>query len=129
MLPAPLARLLVVEDDPDILEIARLSLSVVGGYEVETCTSGARAVAAACRFRPDLILLDVMMPGCDGPQTLRALRAATETAGIPVVFMTARVDAGQVAAFRALGAIDVLFKPFDPMGLPGALRAAWERRT
>ncbi len=123
----PLSRILYVEDDPDIQEVARLALEAVGGFVVRVCGSGAEALQEAAGFGPDLILLDVMMPGMDGPTTLAMLRQLPAIAATPVVFMTAKVQPREVIEFQQLGALDVVFKPFDPMSLPGELQAIWER--
>ncbi len=123
----PLTRILMVEDDPDIRAIAHLSLTAVGGFTVGLCASGEEALAQAEAFAPDLILLDVMMPGLDGPATLAALRRIPALASTPALFMTAKVQPQEVAQYRELGALDVVAKPFDPMALPGQLRALWER--
>ena len=123
----PLTRILMVEDDPDIRAVAHLSLTAVGGFMVALCASGEEALAQAEAFAPDLLLLDVMMPGMGGPATLAALRAKPALAGVPALFMTAKVQPQEVAHYRDLGAADVLPKPFDPMALPGQLRALWER--
>ncbi len=120
-------RILCVEDDPDIRQIARLSLGTIGRLTVELCASGAEALARAPEFAPDLILLDVMMPGMDGPTTLARLRELPALAGTPVVFMTAKVQPPEVARYRALGAVDVIAKPFDPMTLAKDVKAIWAR--
>jgi CheY-like chemotaxis protein len=123
----PLQRLIYVEDEPDIQAVARLALEVVGGFTVEVCSSGEEALRRAPGFRPDLILLDVMMPGMDGPGTLQALRALPELAATPAVFMTAKVQPAEVAHFKSLGALDVIAKPFDPMTLSDTVREIWNR--
>ncbi len=124
----PLRRILLVEDDPDIQEVARMALEVVGGFVVQVCASGPEALRAAAEFAPDLAILDVMMPGMDGPRTLQELRKQESTATTPVVFMTAKVQSHEVAAYQRMGALDVVFKPFDPMTLATTLRQIWERR-
>lgn len=123
----PLQRLIYVEDEPDIQAVARLALEAVGGFTVEVCSSGEEALRRAPAFRPDLILLDVMMPGMDGPGTLQALRALPELAATPAVFMTAKVQPAEVAHFKSLGALDVIAKPFDPMTLSDTVREIWNR--
>lgn len=125
---ASLQRILCVEDEGDIRAVARLALEAVGGFTVEMAASGDEALRRAGDFKPDLLLLDVMMPGMDGPATLRALRTMSQTAEVPVVFLTARAQASEVAALRALGAIGVITKPFDPMTLAGQLRSIWDAR-
>jgi two-component system, OmpR family, response regulator len=112
----PAARLLVVDDEPTILELLSGSLRFAG-YEVITATSGAEAVRGAAQSRPDLILLDVMMPGMDGPTTLTHLQKNPRTSAIPVVFMTARAQPREIEHFIGLGAQGVISKPFDPMTL------------
>ncbi len=122
-----LNRILYVEDEEMLRTVTNLALTRIGKFTVELCDSGTRAVAVAKSFKPDLILLDVMMPGMDGPATLRALQADTETAGIPVIFITAKVQPREVEAFLALGVIDVVPKPFEPMTLARDIRAIWDR--
>jgi two-component system OmpR family response regulator len=120
-----LRRILFVEDDPDIQTVARMALEAIGGFTVLACGSGSEALARLDEFAPDLVLLDVMMPGMDGPATLGALRQSTTGQDLPVVFMTARVQAQEVAAYREMGAEDVIAKPFDPMMLSEQVLAIW----
>jgi CheY-like chemotaxis protein len=115
-------RVLHVDDEPDIREVVEISLGLDPDFTVQSCNSGSEALAVAARWRPDLILLDVMMPGLDGPATLAQLRQNAETAHFPVVFMTARTRARETDRFRSLGAVGVIPKPFDPMTLAGSLR-------
>jgi CheY-like chemotaxis protein len=122
---APLTRILMVDDEADIRVIAHLSLTAVGGFTVELCSSGPEALQKATSFAPDLILLDVMMPGMDGPTTLKGLREIPSLAQTPVVFMTAKVQPLEIAQLKACGAIDVLPKPFDPMALSESLKRIW----
>ena len=117
-------RVLVVDDDDDVRTIARLSLSRLGGMTVLEARSGREAVGLAARERPDVVLLDVMMPELDGAGTLAALRAAEETRGIPVVFLTAKALPAEVERLKSLGAVDVLTKPFEPRELAAQLRTA-----
>ena len=125
----PLNTILYVEDDPDIQAVACIALETVGGFTLRACSSGREALdAAAAGFAPDLLLLDVMMPGMDGPTTLDGLRRLTPTAGTPAVFMTAKVQASEIAYFKSLGALGVIAKPFDPMLLAEQVRQLWERR-
>ena len=122
---AGLQRILMVDDDSDIRTVAEISLTAVGGFTVEVCGSGPEALERAPAFGPDLILLDVMMPGMDGPTTLRRLREIPALAQTPVIFMTAKVQPQEVVQLKACGAMDVLAKPFDPMALPDSLRRIW----
>jgi len=121
-----LQRILYVEDEPDIQAVARLALEVVGGFTVQLCSSGEEALRLAPDFEPQLVLLDVMMPGMDGPTTLLRLREQKALAAIPVVFMTAKVQPAEIAYFKSLGALEVIPKPFDPMALAGQVKAIWE---
>ena len=122
----PLTRILYVEDEPDIRAIAQMALEAVGGFTVIACASGSEALSNAPGASADLLLLDVMMPGMDGPSTLKALRELPATANTPVIFMTAKVQAAEVAQYRELGAIDVIHKPFDPMELSAQISRIWE---
>jgi two-component system OmpR family response regulator len=126
-MPNSLKSILYVEDEPDIRAIATMALDAIGGFKVVACSSGAEAVAAAASAGADLLLLDVMMPGMDGPSTLKALRALPQTAQTPVIFMTAKVQSTEVAYYRQLGAIDVIPKPFDPMELSADIRRIWSQ--
>lgn len=116
-------KVLIIDDEEDIRRVARLALARVGGMEVVDTGHGEDAVELAARETPDVILLDVMMPGRDGPATLAALRADGRTAAIPVVFLTAKAMPAEIHRLKTLGAVGVLTKPFDPMTLAAALRA------
>lgn len=117
-----LERVLHIEDDPSIQEIARVALEVLGGFKVMTCASGAAGLAAVEHFSPDLILLDVMMPEMDGPETLCELQRMQVLSTCPVVFMTAKVQPAEIEDYKRMGAADVIEKPFDPMALSDQLR-------
>jgi len=121
-----LRRVMCVEDDPDIRMIIEFSLTTVGGLEVCLCASGQLALDQAPVFRPDLVLLDVMMPGLNGPETLAALRLLPCMKGVPVVFMTAKAMPDEVEELLQYGATGVIVKPFDPMALPENIRIYWE---
>jgi CheY-like chemotaxis protein len=115
-------RVLHVDDEPDIRELVEISLGLDPDLHVKSCASGNDALAAAAEWSPDVILMDVMMPVMDGPQTLGRLRERANTAGIPVIFMTARAQMRELAHFLSLGAAGVIPKPFDPMTLADAVR-------
>ncbi|AQR72842.1 response regulator [Sphingomonas sp. LM7] len=117
-----MTRILYVDDEADIREVAQMSLELDPEFEVRTCASGAAAIADAAAWVPHLILLDVMMPGMDGPTVFAQLRDQPATAGIPVVFITARTQTSEVQAFIEMGARGVLAKPFDPMMLAARVR-------
>ena len=110
-------KILLVDDEDDIREVAQLSLEMTAGWEVRTARSGAEALRLAPAERPDAILLDVMMPEMDGPATARALRRSAETAQIPIILLTAKVQAADRRRFDDLGVAGILGKPFDPMTL------------
>ncbi|MDW5377492.1 response regulator [Halomonas sp. HP20-15] len=120
-----LQRVLHVEDDESISAIARVALESIGGLQVLSCTSGRMAVEQAAAFEPDLLLIDVMMPGMDGPATLAALAGVIDLVGVPVVFMTAKTQPADHQSYIALGATAVIVKPFDPMTLAGKLESIW----
>ncbi len=122
-----LSRILYVEDEQDIQEIARMSLETVGGFTVKTCDSGPEAIEVAPKFNPDVILLDVMMPGMDGVTTMAKLREIPALAETPIVFVTARVQAHDIQEYLSKGAAAVITKPFDPMQLPDEVRGIWEK--
>lgn len=115
-------RLLMIEDEDDIREVASTALEVIGGFTVATASSGPEGIDAAAATHPDAILLDVMMPGIDGPETLRRLREREETRGIPVVFLTASVQSADIEALRGLDCAGVIAKPFDPVTLADQVR-------
>ena len=117
-------RILIVDDEDDIREVAAMSLEAVGGFQILTARSGNDALSIAAAEAPDAILLDVMMPEMDGPTTLQRLRADASTASIPVIFLTAKVQPSERSRFASLGAAAVLAKPFDPLTLPGELAEA-----
>ncbi len=118
-----MTRILYVDDEQDICEVASMALELDSAFEVETTQSGKEALTRVKSSRPDLILLDVMMPGMDGPTTLSKLRENPGTAGIPVVFVTARTQPEEVERLIAAGALGVIPKPFDPMTLAATVRS------
>lgn len=122
-----LKRVLYVEDEPDIQTVAKLALEMIGGFEVKVCSSGTEALEHVNAFAPDLILLDVMMPGMDGPTTLKAIRERPDLIHIPVIFMTAKVQPQELHEYKLLGAVDVIPKPFDPMTLAATVQKIWDK--
>jgi len=119
----PSKRILIVDDEDDIREVAQVSLELIGGFEVLTASSGRAGLERARGDQPDAILLDVMMPGMDGPATLVELRADPATRDIPVVFLTANTQSAQRQQLAQLGAAGILSKPFDPMKLASDVSA------
>lgn len=122
-----LKKIMHVEDDPSIQMVARVALEAVGQFQVCTCNGGAEALTQYPQFLPQLILLDVMMPGMDGPSTLKQLQEQFDLSTVPVVFMTAKVQSSEIESYKALGASDVVVKPFDPMTLSEQIRQIWLR--
>ncbi|WP_415845999.1 response regulator [Stutzerimonas zhaodongensis] len=121
-----LTRILHVEDDPSIQAVVKVALEAIGGYQVRSCSSGQQALDEVEGFAPQFILLDVMMPGMGGPETLSRLGELIDLGQIPVVFMTAKVQPSEIESLRRLGARDVIVKPFDPMRLAGQIQAIWD---
>jgi len=121
----PLTRVLCVEDDDDIRRILRLSLEKIGGMTVELVADPAQAMESIVAFRPELVMLDWMMPEIDGPALLRKMREDPATRALPIVFVTAKASQRELAELRALGAAGTISKPFAPKDLPGQLRAIW----
>ena len=119
-----LKTLLYVDDDADIREIVQMSLSLDGNINVVVSDGGERALLKMRVEQPDLVILDVMMPGMDGPTLLKRMRAEPSLSHIPVIFMTAKANPEEVARYRA-SAIGVIAKPFDPMTLAGQVKALW----
>lgn len=122
-----LGSVLYVDDDPDICTIVEATLCTIGDLKVRTATSGEIAIDLACEDPPDLVLMDVMMPGLDGPSTMRLMRGCAAIADVPVIFLTAKVMPTEITQLLTLGAIGVLGKPFDPTRLCGDILSLWER--
>lgn len=117
-----LFRLLYVDDEPNVRELAALALGLDPELEVKTCASGEEALEVAEKWAPDLIMLDYMMPHMDGAATLLRLREKNETAATPIVFVTSRSKPNEIEEMLELGAAAVIAKPFDPMSLASSAR-------
>jgi CheY-like chemotaxis protein len=115
--------ILCVDDEEDIQEVVKLCLELDGGFIIDCCAGGAEALALLAHTKPDLILLDVMMPGMDGPATFAAMKA--RGLDVPVIFMTARVRGAEVSQYLDMGAAGVVPKPFDPVTLASEVRQLW----
>lgn len=111
-----LITVLYAEDEEDIRQVTEFALEDEG-FELVLCPTGEVAVKTAPTIKPDLILLDVMMPGIDGPTTLEKLREMPHLKSTPAIFMTAKVQPTEVEKYKQMGAIGVIAKPFDPMSL------------
>lgn len=122
----PLTRICYVEDDEDIQRIVRTSLERIGKMTVALVTDPTQAIAAMAEFRPDLVMLDWMMPVMDGPTLFRQMKLRPETSGLPVVFITARASQRDLDELKSLGAAGTISKPFSPKDLPEQLRAIWK---
>jgi CheY-like chemotaxis protein len=120
-----LNRITYVEDEPDIREVATLALETLGGFTLDVCVDGADAVEKAPGFGPDLILLDVMMPGMDGVETFQKLRHIPSLVNTPIIFMTAKAQPAEIDRYKSLGCAGVIAKPFDPITLPDEVRTIW----
>jgi CheY-like chemotaxis protein len=116
-------RILVVDDDAMLREVAQTALELVGGWQVSTAHSGGEAQQQARTEQPDAILLDVMMPGLDGPTTVNALRADPATCDIPIIFLTAKVPSDDLGEWQSLRLAGVIPKPFNPMTLAADMAA------
>ncbi|TMV03812.1 response regulator [Ruegeria sediminis] len=117
-----------VDDDEDILAITRMSLELIGGFEVTQYGSAKEALENLPRVEPDLFLLDVMMPGMDGPELLAEIRKHPGHRSTPVVFMTAKADPAFSETLVNLGALACITKPFDPVALPEQLVGLLDER-
>ncbi|SFE44131.1 Response regulator receiver domain-containing protein [Sulfitobacter brevis] len=117
-------RLLHVEDDADIREIAKMALELSGEFDVLQCSSGEEALATVVGFKPDVILLDMMMPGMTGRQTLEEIRQLDGLKETPAIFMTARAQHAEIEELLSIGAVDVISKPFDPMSLADSIKSS-----
>ena len=120
-------KLLHVEDDADIREIAKMALDMSGEFVVTQCANGEDALERIKTYTPDVILIDMMMPGMSGSQTLERIRENSVLAQTPVIFMTARAEHSEVEKLRSIGAAEVISKPFDPMALADQIKAAIKR--
>ncbi len=123
---AKLEQLLYIDDDEDILTLAKMTLEAVGNYTVDICNNGQEGIEKALEIKPDLIMIDVMMPVMDGLMTLQKMLEYDALTKIPIVFMTARIQPEEVQSYLQKGATAVISKPFDPMELSGQIKQAWE---
>ena len=122
-----LTRICYVEDDEDIQRIVRMSLERVGKMTVEVVGDPMSAIERIIAFKPELVMLDWMMPGMDGPTLFRKMREVPETRELPVVFITAKASQRELEELRTLGAAGTISKPFSPKDLPDQLRAIWKQ--
>ena len=123
----PLGRICYVEDDEDIQRIVRLSLERVGKMVVEVVGDPTAAIDRMIAFKPDLVMLDWMMPGMDGPALYRKMLATPEVKALPVVFITAKASPKELEELTHMGAAGTISKPFSPRDLPDQLREIWKK--
>lgn len=121
-----LERVLYIEDEEDIRIVADIALKTIGGLDTRCCASGPEGLATLETFQAQLILLDVMMPGMDGPSVLSEIRNNEQYQNTPIVFITAKVQADEVDQLLSLGANAVISKPFEPMDMAQKLKDIWE---
>ncbi|WP_269619651.1 response regulator [Zhongshania sp. BJYM1] len=119
-------KIMYVEDEPDIRLVAEIALKQVAGFDLKICSDGYEGLDEIGNFKPQLVLLDVMMPGMDGPQLLKRIKEMPEFADIPIVFMTAKAQADEVEKLKKMGAENVITKPFNPMTLGNEIRTIWQ---
>lgn len=122
-----LKKILYVEDEADIRLIVQIALEDIAGFTLKSCANGYEAIDAVKTFEPDLILLDVMMPGLDGPATLQELKKLPQLKNTPVLFMTARVQERELAQYKEIGVHDIISKPFEPLILAETLLRFWSK--
>lgn len=127
--PCKLSKILYVEDDPDIQTVAKMAMEMIGGFTLEVCDDGYQALEKARDFQPDLFLLDMMIPGMTGIQTLERLREQPGLENVPAIFMTAKVQNHEVQDYKRQGVLGVIPKPFDPMGLANDINSIWQTQS
>jgi two-component system, OmpR family, response regulator len=125
MSPRKIQSVLYVDDDPDMRAVVEAALRPIAGLDVHIAGSGEQAIDLAYECRPDLVVMDVMMPGLDGPSTFKSMRERALLADIRVIFLTAKTLPAEAARLLQLGAIGVLGKPFDPLRLYDDLSVIW----
>lgn len=123
----PLQKICYVEDDEDIQRIVRMSLERIGKMTVSICSDPMKAIDTIVAFDPDLVMLDWMMPGMDGPTLFRKMKEKPETSALPVVFITAKASQGELDELLRMGAAGTISKPFSPKDLPDQLREIWAK--
>ncbi|MBD3870929.1 MAG: response regulator [Acidobacteria bacterium] len=115
--PISLQRILLADDEPDILEISRIALETVGGFEVSVCLSGKTLLERLPEFKPDLVIVDVLMPDMTGPEVFEEIRRRPEYDEVPVIYLTGVIQEEELEDLRETGVADIILKPFDPMTL------------
>jgi len=127
---AKLERILCVDDDEHILEVATMVFEEIGDFKVKSCNSGAKAIATISSYKPQLIVLDVMMPEMDGVETAKQIYKSSEGKNIPIVFMTAKAQSHEQESYLKIdGVIGVISKPFDVSNLCDIITKMWEKNN
>jgi CheY-like chemotaxis protein len=121
-----LQRILLADDEPDILEISKIALETVGGFEVSVCSSGRTLLERLTEFEPDLIIVDVLMPDMTGPEVLEEIRRKPEFDKVPVVYLTGVIQEEELEDLLKTGVADIILKPFDPMTLADRVNGIWK---
>ncbi len=124
--PISLQRILIADDEPDILEISRIALETVGGFEVSVCSSGKTLLERLPEFRPDLVIVDVLMPDMTGPEVFEEIRRRPEYDEVPVIYLTGVIQEEELEDLRETGVADIILKPFDPMTLADRINGVWK---
>jgi len=124
--PISLQKILLADDEPDILEISRIALETVGGFEVSVCSSGKTLLERLPEFRPDLVIVDVLMPDMTGPEVFEEIRRRPEYDEVPVIYLTGVIQEEELEDLRETGVADIILKPFDPMTLADRINGVWK---
>ncbi|MDH3813726.1 MAG: response regulator [Acidobacteriota bacterium] len=119
-------RILIADDEPDILEISRIALETVGGFEVSVCSSGKTLLERLPEFGPDLVIVDVLMPDMTGPEVFEEIRRRPEYDEVPVIYLTGVIQEEELEDLRETGVADIILKPFDPMTLADRINGVWK---
>ncbi|MHB1946897.1 MAG: response regulator [Gammaproteobacteria bacterium] len=127
MVNKSLSKIAYAEDEDDIRAVVQIALEDIGGFAVKYFSTGRQLLEMDKEFKPDLLLLDVMMPEMDGPAALKELRKREEFANIPAIFMTAKIQPGELEEYKKMGVLGVISKPFDPMTLADDIKKIWNK--
>lgn len=122
-----LKKILYVEDDECIAKVTIMTLEELGQFEVHHCYDGKTAISEFSSFQPDLVLLDVMMPGMDGIEVFKKLKELKEDVDLSVIFMTAKIQKQEQKLYLDMGAMGIVLKPYDPLVLCDQLNNIWEK--
>lgn len=124
-----LQRILIADDEPDILEISRIALEAVGGFEVSVCSSGKMLLERLPEFGPDLVIVDVLMPDMTGPEVFEEIRRQPQFNEVPVIYLTGVIQEEELEDLHETGVADIILKPFDPMTLADRINSVWKANS